>query len=152
MRSQPVVSLVGALLATLALPALTQAQPPSMVEPERPSKGPYEQPLFVAGAATFLGTYGLSFGVAASSLDEDLRGLYIPLVGPWIALGANHPCGADCGSDTRDDVLLVLDGAVQAAAVTAMVTSLVLDHGEHGDDRDLHLAITSRSVGVAGRF
>jgi hypothetical protein len=146
MRSRPTIL---ALLTTLAVPAITYAEPPRP-EPDEAQAGRYEEPLFVAGTVTFLTSYGLSFGIAASTLDRDNRGLYVPVAGPWIALAANHPCEGGCADDTRDDVLLVLDGVAQAAGVALMATSLV--RSVRAEAHDAHLVITSRSVGIAARF
>jgi hypothetical protein len=153
MRSR---STVLTLLATLAIPATTYAQPPALTptqseQLERESTSPFDQPLFIAGALTFATSYGLAVGAAASSLDHDDRGLYFPVVGPWAALAANHPCDGGCAEDTRDDVLLVLDGVAQAAGVALMATSLIRER-ERARVHDAHLVITSRSVGVAARF
>jgi hypothetical protein len=144
-----------ALLATLAVPVTTYAEPPRG-DPDRTdqteTKTRFDDPLFIAGAVTFAASYGVAVGVAAGSLDRDERGLYAPIVGPWIALAANNPCDGDCSNDTRDDTLLVLDGIAQAAGVGLAVTSLVMHRDDRVQLRAVHVAITSRSVGVAGRF
>jgi hypothetical protein len=154
MRSR---STILALAATLAVPAATYAEPlaldpttPDRVEPREPNR--FDDALFITGAVTFAASYGAAVGVAAGSLDRDERALYVPLAGPWIALAANAPCDGDCKHDTRDDVLLVLDGVAQAAGVALAVTSLLGTHDDRVQVRGAHLAITSRSVGIAARF
>jgi hypothetical protein len=141
------------LLAALALPLSTYAEPPPIGDrSDFEAESRIDDPLFIAGALTFAASYGIAVGVAASSLDRDDRGLYVPVVGPWAALAAHHPCDGGCADDTRDDVLLTLDGVAQLAGVALMVTSLVRERDESARVRDARLVITSRSVGVAARF
>lgn len=140
--------MVFALSAALGLPLVAHAELPRL-ESDRPQADPYEQPMFVAGAVTLLTSYGLSFGFTASSLDSDNKGLYVPVVGPWIALAAND-CEGGCDDDTRDDVVLVVDGVAQAAGVALMVASLI--RSDRARSRGAQLAITARSVGIAARF
>lgn len=149
MRSR---SSVLALVATLAVPGITYAQPPAH-SPDRSDQEEtdrYAQPMFLAGAITFLTSYGLSFGFAAGSLDSDNKGLYVPVAGPWIALSASRPCDGDC--DTSDDVLLVLDGVAQAAGVAMMARSLIGDRSRRAHARGARLVVTSRTVGISTRF
>lgn len=142
MRSGPMVCALSAALAMpLAVPHAAHAELPRL-ESDRPQEDPYEQPMFVAGAITFLTSYGLSFGFTAGSLDSDNKGLYAPVVGPWLALAASD--------DTGDDVVLVADGVAQAAGVALMVASLI--RSDRARSRDVRLAITSKTVGVAARF
>jgi hypothetical protein len=155
MRSR---SLALALVVMLAVPAVTYAQPsqaprlaPEQLTPrDEESRSPYEQPLFIAGAFTLLTSYGLSFGVAAQSLDTDNRALYMPIVGPWLALSPSEPCDGECSDNTRD-VLLVLDGITQATGVALMAASL-LGHGKRASLRGARLAITSKTVGIRAQF
>lgn len=147
MRSRPFVLAIMAVLAT----ALTaHAQVPPSEQPDRTELDPFAQPLFLAGAVTFLTSYGLSFGVAATTLDRDNRGLYVPIAGPWLALSASRPCDGDC--ETADDVLLVLDGVAQAAGVAMMAKSLIGDRARRAPARGARLLVTSRTVGITARF
>ena len=124
------------------------AQPPRAPAPEEESsRDLYDNPLFVAGAATFLGSYGLSIGFGAASLDDENRWLYIPVAGPWVTL-------AD-GSDEDDDDqwLLAFDGIAQAAGVALVATAYFRERRQrYIEKRFTRFAVTPRSIGVVGRF
>jgi hypothetical protein len=79
----------------------------------------YNKPVFTAGALVFLGSYGASVIAAAAAGDEDrergLDRLYIPVAGPWLALGKRD----DWGTSTK--VLLVVDGVFQAGGMIGMI-------------------------------
>ncbi len=131
--------------AALAAPLVAHGEPPEHEEDLS------SQPLFQAGAATFVASYGAALGVAASSLERDDRGLYVPIAGPWLALATHTPCDTGCSHATRNDVLLVADGVAQAASVGMIVAGVIADRRERAR-RGAHLAVTPTSVGVFGRF
>lgn len=140
--SSPVLALLGAAALTTA----ARAQPPRAQAPEgAPTRDLFDDAVFTAGAATFLGSYGLSLGFAATSLERENRWLYLPLAGPWIALGDNN--------DTGDGWLLAFDGIAQAAGVALLATAVIREHRERRVGlRYARVAVTPRSVGVVGRF
>lgn len=88
----------------------------------------YNAPVFTTGALVFAATYGASVITAAASDDE--RGnnrLYVPLVGPWLALNDRGSCDIEkssCDHETTAKVLLVADGVFQAAGVIAMIDGI----------------------------
>lgn len=93
----------------------------------------WNAPVFASGAVTFAASYGAAV-IAAASLDQDKRDrwgdrLYLPVVGPWLALndyGSNCPIAEpQCDDQTTTKVLLVADGVFQAAGVVTMVTGLL---------------------------
>lgn len=89
----------------------------------------YNAPVFTTGALVFAATYGASVITAASS-DDNGRGnnrLYVPLVGPWLALNDRGSCDitkSSCDHETTAKVLLVADGVFQAAGVIAMLDGI----------------------------
>jgi hypothetical protein len=92
----------------------------------------WNAPMFTTGALVFLGSYGASVIVAASTEDDEVdRGndrLYVPVVGPWLALNDRPDCPIEqesCDMETTKKVLLVLDGVLQAGGVVTMVAGLL---------------------------
>lgn len=110
--------------------------PPTAVTTTEPEYETYTDawnaPMFTSGALVFLGSYGASVVVAATSEDDNVdRGndrLYVPVVGPWLALNDRPDCpieNEDCDMETTKKVLLVADGVLQAGGVVTMVAGLL---------------------------
>jgi hypothetical protein len=111
--------------------ATTTTAPPPVVttQPEyEVVEDSYNAPMFTSGALVFGLTYGASVVTAASTDDE--RGnhhLYVPLVGPWLALNDRGDCDitrTSCDHETTAKVLLIADGVFQAAGVIAMLDGI----------------------------
>ena len=88
----------------------------------------WNAPVFTTGALVFAGSYGASAIVAASSDHPGADRLYVPVVGPWLALNDWGNCPVEqprCDSNTTDKVLLVADGVFQAAGLVTMVSGLL---------------------------
>ncbi|MDQ3368507.1 MAG: hypothetical protein M3680_24025 [Myxococcota bacterium] len=92
----------------------------------------WNAPLFTSGALVFLASYGASVIVAANYADDEVdRGsdrLYVPVVGPWLALKDRPDCpiaNEDCDLETTKKVLLVADGVLQAGGVVTMIAALL---------------------------
>lgn len=92
----------------------------------------WNAPLFTSGALVFLGSYGASVVVAATSEDDTVdRGndrLYVPVIGPWLALDERPDCPVEneaCDMETTKKVLLVADGVLQAGGVVTMIAGLL---------------------------
>jgi hypothetical protein len=92
----------------------------------------YNAPVFTTGALVFLASYGASVIVAASADEEDrdrgLDRLYVPVVGPWLALNDYGTCPIErqeCDEETTAKVLLVADGVFQAAGVITMISGIL---------------------------
>jgi hypothetical protein len=108
-------------------------QPPVVVAPPEPEYrevyDSYNAPMFAAGAAVFALSYGASVITAATTDDE--RGnnrLYVPVVGPWLALNERGNCDilrSSCDHETTAKVLLIADGVFQAAGVIGMLDGLL---------------------------
>lgn len=118
-------------LGALLVPTVARAQAP--VEPPYATVyDAYNAPVFTTGALVFLVSYGGSVIVAASAdqeeLDRGLDRLYVPVVGPWLALDKRGSCPIEepaCDDETTAKVLLVADGVFQAAGVVTMVSGIL---------------------------
>jgi hypothetical protein len=92
----------------------------------------WNAPVFASGALVFALSYGGSV-VAAASRDAEERDrwaerLYVPVVGPWLALNDHGACPIErpsCDDETTTKVLLVADGVLQATGVITMVAGLL---------------------------
>lgn len=108
-------------------PAPVVSVPP---EPEyREVYDSYNAPVFATGAVVFALSYGASVITAATS--DNQRGnnrLYVPVVGPWLALNDRGSCDilkSACDHETTAKVLLIADGVFQAAGVIGMLDGLL---------------------------
>ena len=129
---------------TVVTPAPQPAQPPVVVVNPEPAPArttivqqvpeSYEvqdsmnAPVFVTGALVFAASYGGAALVAATSDHPGADRLYVPVVGPWLALNDWGDCPISdprCDENTTDKVLLVADGVFQAAGVLTMVTGIL---------------------------
>src|SRR5688572_8069361 len=152
-----------------------QQQPVVVVNPEpRPARTTvvtqpettevYDQwnaPVFATGALVFAGSYGASVVVAGSSDHPGADRLYVPVVGPWLALNDWGDCPIEeprCDENTTHKVLLVADGVFQAAGVITMLTGL-LSPSEHtvvrtrtADTTKTRLTPTKNGFAVVGKF
>lgn len=120
----------------------------------------WNAPVFATGAVVFAGSYGASAIVAGSSDHVGADRLYVPVVGPWLALNDWGDCPITqprCDNTTTDKVLLVADGVFQAAGVITMLSG-VLSPSHHTvyttRTADLKPKITPTHNGFAviGRF
>jgi hypothetical protein len=88
----------------------------------------WNAPVFATGALIFVGSYGASAIVAGTSDHVGADRLYVPVVGPWLALDEWGHCPIAqprCDENTTEKVLLVADGVFQAAGVITMLTGLL---------------------------
>ena len=89
----------------------------------------YNAPVFATGALVFAATYGASV-ITAATTDND-RGnhrLYVPVVGPWLALNDRGSCDITritCDHETTAKVLLIADGVFQAAGIVGMLDGIL---------------------------
>jgi hypothetical protein len=144
-----------------------QTPPVVVVSPDQPSESTerydaWNAPVFATGAVVFAGSYGASAIVAASSDHAGADRLYVPVVGPWLALNDWGDCPIEqprCDKNTTDKVLLVADGVFQAAGVITMVTGLlspthttVYSNQTAKLDTKVHVSPTHNGFAVLGRF
>jgi hypothetical protein len=158
-------------------PPAPQQQPVVVVNPDRaPARTTivehdpegtevYDQwnaPMFATGAVVFAGSYGASAIVASQSDHVGADRLYVPVVGPWLALNDWGDCPIEkprCDQNTTDKVLLVADGVFQAAGLVTMVSSLLspTHHTVYGthvakDEAKTRITPTHNGFAVVGRF
>jgi hypothetical protein len=132
-------------------------QPTYYTNPETEEYDNWNAPVFSTGAVVFAGTYGASAIVAGSSNHVGADRLYVPVVGPWLALNDWGNCPVSdpaCDSNTTDKVLLVADGVFQAAGLITMLDG-VLEPSSHRVvhyDRTVHVTPSHNGVTVFGRF
>jgi hypothetical protein len=137
----------------------------TVVEQEPEGYEVYDQwnaPMFATGAVVFAGSYGASAIVASQSDHAGADRLYVPVVGPWLALNDWGDCPIEqprCDQNTTDKVLLVADGVFQAAGLVTMVSSLLspTHHTVYGgrvakDETKTRVTPTHNGFAVVGRF
>jgi hypothetical protein len=76
------------------------------------------------GLIAFGQSYIASIGIAATSHRRADSALWLPMVGPWLDLGARPACAkaaADCGPEIGIKVLLAADGILQTFGVFEIV-------------------------------
>ena len=89
----------------------------------RPNKA-----LLITGGATLLGTYGTTAGLTAANIDGNrvVESLYIPVVGPWLALGDRDCRECTSGQNTLDTVLIAGSGVLQGAGLGLVIASFIV--------------------------
>jgi hypothetical protein len=95
------------------------------IEEVRPNR-----PLLLVSASVLGVAYATSVLVAATSGSEDDHGLYVPILGPWIALATSNCSGpqsvrCQTGNSGRG-VGLFLDGLAQTAGAVGLALSFVI--------------------------
>jgi hypothetical protein len=88
----------------------------------------YNAPVFATGALVFAISYGASVITASTNSDRGNNRLYVPVVGPWLALNDRGSCDitrAACDHETTAKVLLIADGVFQAAGIVGMLDGLL---------------------------
>ncbi|HET9625357.1 MAG TPA: hypothetical protein VFP84_28510 [Kofleriaceae bacterium] len=143
---------------------------PEAYNPEPPAyeevSDSYNAPMFTSGALVFAASYGASAIVAAQDSGRGNNRLYVPVVGPWLALGDRGSCDitkSSCDHETTAKVLLVADGIFQAAGLIGMIDGLlqptthrVVSRTAKRDETKVHLAptMTNGNPGLAalGKF
>lgn len=141
---------------SLVLGALL-APAPALAQPVTPDS--WNAPLVATGAVVFAATYGGSVIAAGSSDLSSAARLYVPVVGPWLALDGAGDCPMTspmCGPNMRSDVLLVADGVFQAAGIATMIDGLLESSHRRASartaDRGVHVTPSYNGVVVFGRF
>jgi len=120
----------------------------------------WNAPVFATGALVFAGSYGASAIVASTSDHPGADRLYVPVVGPWLALNDWGNCPIEqprCDENTTEKVLLVADGVFQAAGVVTMVTGLLSPtshtvHPRTADANKIKIRPTRNGFAVLGKF
>lgn len=113
---------------------------------------------FTTGAVLFLGTWGASAIIADTDNHVGANRLYVPLVGPWLALNDWGHCpvtSPNCDNNTTDKFLLVADGVIQAAGLLTMAEGLIFPTSHHRAlvaDKKIHVTPTGTGLAVLGHF
>jgi hypothetical protein len=83
--------------------------------------------LLMTGLVLLGAPYVASVGVAATSSHTGDGNLAIPVLGPWLDMGARGGCpsGSDCSTETGDQVLLAADGILQTVGALEIVGAFV---------------------------
>jgi hypothetical protein len=110
------------LLPLFAWPSLSLAQ-----EPEQPRVRPNRQ-LLTAGTIAFGLPYTASVVAAAGSERDSDNHLYLPVVGPWLALADRGGCGPSGCDDAENTArgLLIANGIVQGGGALLVLGSLLV--------------------------
>jgi len=116
----------------------------------------YNPSMFFTGAFVFAGAYGASVIVAADDKTRGKDRLYVPVVGPWLALNDRGSCDitlSKCDNETTAKVLLVADGVFQAAGIIGMLDG-VLQPSSHrviARTADTKVHVTPTYMGNGGQ-
>lgn len=110
------VSLGWGSRASAQTAAIAQAQP--IAVETRPNRS-----MLMVGLLTFGQAYVASMGIAATSTTRGDDNLWIPVLGPWLDLGARPGCpsAASCGTQNGYKVLLAADGLLQSFGAFQLV-------------------------------
>jgi hypothetical protein len=119
----------------------------------------WNAPVFVSGAVIFGASYGAAAIASSESDHPGANRLWVPVVGPWLALNDWGSCPIEnpsCDTNTTDKVLLVADGVFQAAGIITMVDGL-LSPSHHRvvtrtADTKVHVTPTGHGLAVFGHF
>jgi hypothetical protein len=138
----------------------TVPPPQAYTEPEGTEEyDAWNAPVFATGTLVFAGSYAAGAIVAGSSNHPGAERLYVPVVGPWLALNDWGSCpinNPSCDQNTTDKVLLVADGVFQAAGLITMLDGVLQPSSHHvitrTADTKVHLAPTPNGAMVFGRF
>lgn len=121
------LSMTGAVASTQGTDTITVITPPA----PGPAEETYQTmngELFVSGVVLFGAGYAAGAIAASQSDREGMDRLYVPLVGPWLALSDRGACpvqDADCDGETTAKVLIIGDGIVQAAGAFLMLDAVL---------------------------
>jgi hypothetical protein len=168
---------LGFALAAVLVPSIATADITMMDHPQKAQTGSvvvvdhnsapaddvvyddWNPPVFTSGAVLFLGTWAASAIVADTTDHPGADRLYVPLVGPWLALSDWGNCpiaNPQCDNNTTDKVLLIADGIFQAAGVLTMIDSLVYPASHHRTavvaDKKVHIVPTGTGFAALGHF
>jgi len=152
-------------------PAPQTQQPVVVVNPQEQTTAPapipyspqyetvyddYNASMFFTGAFVFAGAYGASAIVAANDNSRGKDRLFVPVVGPWLALNDRGSCDitlSKCDNETTAKVLLVADGVFQAAGIIGMLDG-VLQPSSHrviARTADTKVHVTPTYMGNGGQ-
>jgi hypothetical protein len=137
--------------------------PPATYVPRNPAitgGGPglaIDAPVLTTGALVFGADYGAAVIAARSSDHAGAHWLYVPVVGPWLALGDWGTCRSSaprCEHAMTGEALLAADGVVQAASLITMLDGLLDPGDQHRTIMRTaeHFTPTSNGIAAIGTF
>lgn len=105
-------------------------------------------PLLFTGSAIFLGSYVTTAVYTAANTDTTDKSLYLPAVGPWLAL-------ADSDYDTTKTLLVAGSGVLQGVGLALGIASFFVPEKKaaatiQAGDVKMNVVPTSYGVGSAG--
>lgn len=126
-------TILAATLAALvfALPKASSAQGIDRTEYEerKPNRS-----MLITGSAIFLGTYATSATVGAISDAKGDNNLFIPVIGPWLAVAERDCKLGECSTSEDVNVAhMIGSGAAQAAGIGLVIGAFFV--GERKDGR-----------------
>jgi hypothetical protein len=110
--------------------------------------------LLVSGAVLFGAGYGAGAIAASQSDRAGMDRLYVPLIGPWLALNDRGACPVtnnSCDNETTAKVLIVGDGIIQAAGAFMMLDAALFPKTVHRTIPEAALRVKPIRVGNDGR-
>ena len=145
---------------TPAPPAPEPKEETTFVIPERESSyttTSVNTPLILGGAIVFAGAYGGAAYVANNSDHPGADRLWVPVVGPWLALNDWGDCDIEnpaCDDTTTDKVLLIGDGVAQAVGLAAVVGGILTprEHVVSTSVAGVNLAPSRNGIVAFGKF
>ena len=121
--------------------------------------------VIVTGVMTFGVAYGIAAIAAASSDRSSDKRMYVPVLGPWLAMADRGDCPveeASCDNETTDKILMAVDGVFQAVgvatAVYGVLSPVTVTHTTTTAKAGVHVVPVSRNdghsagLGIAGTF
>jgi len=123
-----------ASVALLLLAAAAAWSRPAAAQPAAPPMGPSESKSYggpnIAVLVTGLLALGVGYfpalAISSSSTNQADGKLGVPVLGPWLDLGARNPCGpgsVSCKVEPGNIALVAIDGAIQTWGLFATVAS-----------------------------
>ncbi len=133
---------------------------PTYVQPEgNEVYDDWNAPVFASGVVVFGASYAAAAIASSESNHPGADRLWVPVVGPWLALNDWGNCpiaNPSCDTNTTDKVLLIADGVFQAAGLITMVDGVLMPSHHHviqrTADKKVHVTPTGNGFAVFGRF
>jgi hypothetical protein len=121
-----------------------------LVTHARPARA--DSTMVASGVVTFGVFYGAAVVAASISDNPADDALYVPLIGPWIDLADRGDCQLLCEDETRDKILIALDGVMQTVGAAIVVYGILTPTRGHvyssGDVRIVPVSFGKRSAGL----
>ncbi len=109
-----------------------EAPPPMTPPPGAEKKGiEVNWPIMIASAGLLAATY-IPTAVVGLTGRDDTRTLLVPVVGPWISLGARNCNLEPCDAEALDTVLMITSGVLQGVAAAGIALSVFIPPPERG--------------------